>query len=78
MSKRPTLIEHLVDDVEGRLKALRVNTAHLAGNSMGGWIALELARRGRARSVCALSPAGNVGGRLGSTGAHATRFIALP
>ena len=25
---------------------------------MGGWIALELARRGRARSVCALSPAG--------------------
>jgi pimeloyl-ACP methyl ester carboxylesterase len=25
---------------------------------MGGWTAIELARRGRARSVCALSPAG--------------------
>ena len=31
---------------------------HVAGNSLGGWIALELARMGRARSVCALSPAG--------------------
>src|SRR3712207_3056276 len=32
--------------------------AHLAGNSLGGWVALELARLGRARSVTALSPAG--------------------
>lgn len=31
---------------------------HLSGNSMGGAIALELARRGRARSVTAISPAG--------------------
>jgi pimeloyl-ACP methyl ester carboxylesterase len=31
---------------------------HVAGNSLGGWLALELARRGRARSACALSPAG--------------------
>jgi pimeloyl-ACP methyl ester carboxylesterase len=31
---------------------------HLAGNSLGGWIALELARRGRAGSVAALGPAG--------------------
>ena len=57
-SKVPARVEHLVDDIEGRLKALRINSAHLAGNSMGGWVALELARRGRARSVCALSPAG--------------------
>ncbi len=33
-------------------------TAHLAGNSLGGWVALELARRGRARSCVLLSPAG--------------------
>jgi pimeloyl-ACP methyl ester carboxylesterase len=57
-AKLPVRVEHLVDDIEGRLKALRINSAHLAGNSMGGWIALELARRGRARSVTALSPAG--------------------
>ena len=57
-TERPTRVADLVNDIEGRLKALRVNTAHLAGNSMGGWIALELARRDRARSVCALSPAG--------------------
>jgi pimeloyl-ACP methyl ester carboxylesterase len=55
---RPARVEHLVDNLERRLDALRVSTAHLAGNSMGGWMALELARRGRARTVCALSPAG--------------------
>jgi pimeloyl-ACP methyl ester carboxylesterase len=35
-----------------------IDTAHIVGNSLGGWVALELARRGRARSVLALSPAG--------------------
>jgi pimeloyl-ACP methyl ester carboxylesterase len=30
----------------------------VGGNSLGGWIALELAKRGRARAVVALSPAG--------------------
>jgi pimeloyl-ACP methyl ester carboxylesterase len=37
---------------------LGIETAHLAGNSLGGWTALELAKLGRARSVVALSPAG--------------------
>ncbi|MEV5835650.1 alpha/beta hydrolase [Nocardia sp. NPDC052112] len=32
--------------------------AHVAGNSPGGWLALELAARGRARSVTAVAPAG--------------------
>ena len=31
---------------------------HIAGNSLGGWIALELAKRGRAASVAAIGPAG--------------------
>ncbi|MFH5209052.1 alpha/beta fold hydrolase [Antrihabitans spumae] len=31
---------------------------HVAGNSLGGWAALELAARGRVRSATALSPAG--------------------
>jgi pimeloyl-ACP methyl ester carboxylesterase len=33
-------------------------TAHVAGNSLGGYVALQLAARGRARSVVALAPAG--------------------
>lgn len=31
---------------------------HAVGNSLGGWVALEMARAGRARTVTALSPAG--------------------
>lgn len=31
---------------------------HVAGSSLGGWLALALAARGRARSVVALAPAG--------------------
>jgi pimeloyl-ACP methyl ester carboxylesterase len=30
----------------------------VAGNSLGGWVALEVARRGRARAVAGISPAG--------------------
>ena len=33
-------------------------TAHLVGNSLGGYVALQLAARGRARSVVAFAPAG--------------------
>ncbi len=57
-TRRPVGIADIVDDAERRLDELGIDRAHLAGNSMGGWMALELARRGRARSVCALSPAG--------------------
>jgi pimeloyl-ACP methyl ester carboxylesterase len=37
---------------------LGVERPHVAGNSLGGAVALELGRMGAARSVCALSPAG--------------------
>jgi len=56
---RPVRVSDLVDDVERILDAHGLGRPHVAGNSLGGWIALELARRGRARSVCALSPAGS-------------------
>jgi pimeloyl-ACP methyl ester carboxylesterase len=58
LAERPASVRHVVDDVERLLDEQRIDKAHLAGNSLGGWVALELARRGRARSVCALSPAG--------------------
>ncbi len=37
---------------------LGLERPHVAGNSLGGWLALELAKRGRARTATALSPAG--------------------
>ena len=40
------------------LDALGLGRVHVAGNSLGGWVALELARAGRALSVAALSAAG--------------------
>jgi pimeloyl-ACP methyl ester carboxylesterase len=55
---RPITFEHSADAVEGLLDELGVGTAHFVGNSMGGGITLELAKRGRARSVVALAPAG--------------------
>jgi len=46
------------DHFESLLDSLGVQTAHLAGNSLGGALALEMAKRGRARSVVAISPGG--------------------
>ncbi|GAA4940750.1 pimeloyl-ACP methyl ester carboxylesterase [Actinomycetospora succinea] len=57
----PVGVAGIVDDVETLMDAAGMPTAHLVGNSLGGWVALELARRGRARSVVALSPAGGWG-----------------
>jgi pimeloyl-ACP methyl ester carboxylesterase len=54
----PIGFEQSTDAIEGLLDQLGVGTAHFVGNSMGGGIALELAKRGRARSVVALAPAG--------------------
>jgi pimeloyl-ACP methyl ester carboxylesterase len=51
-------IAALADIAEGELDSAGIETAHIAGNSLGGWLALELAKRGRARSVVGLSPAG--------------------
>jgi pimeloyl-ACP methyl ester carboxylesterase len=47
-----------VDAVEKQLDELGWQRAHVVGNSLGGWVALELARRGRAESVVFLAPAG--------------------
>jgi pimeloyl-ACP methyl ester carboxylesterase len=45
------------------LDELGLDSVHVAGNSIGGWVALELARLQRARTVTALSPGGLWGRR---------------
>ena len=51
-------VHALADAIERDMDAAGFETAHLAGNSLGGYLALELGARGRARSVIALSPGG--------------------
>jgi pimeloyl-ACP methyl ester carboxylesterase len=54
---KPT-VGGLADLLVAELQKLGITSAHLAGNSLGGWLALELARRGFAKSVVVFSPAG--------------------
>jgi pimeloyl-ACP methyl ester carboxylesterase len=54
----PAGAEPLATLVSEFLDAIGVARPHIGGNSLGGWVALELARRDRAASVTALSPAG--------------------
>jgi pimeloyl-ACP methyl ester carboxylesterase len=51
-------IEALTDAVEECLTELGLERPHVAGNSLGGAVALELARRDAVASVTAISPAG--------------------
>ena len=44
--------------VDAFARSIGLERPHVAGNSLGGWIALELALAGRARSVTAIAPAG--------------------
>lgn len=48
----------MVEAVERVLDAAGHETAHVVGNSLGGYVALQLAARGRARTVTAFAPAG--------------------
>lgn len=57
LREEPT-VPALTDAVERALDAAGMDRAHLVGNSLGGWIAAELAARGRALTATAVSPAG--------------------
>ncbi|MFQ6331025.1 alpha/beta fold hydrolase [Nocardia sp. CWNU-33] len=48
----------LADRIEDQLDELGWRTCHIAGNSLGAWVGFELARRGRARTLTAIAPAG--------------------
>jgi pimeloyl-ACP methyl ester carboxylesterase len=54
---QPPNVRSLADVLEVQLDDLGIAAPHIVGNSLGGWVGLELARRGRARSVVGLSPA---------------------
>jgi pimeloyl-ACP methyl ester carboxylesterase len=58
VQRRPATITDVVDAAQRYLDERGLERPHLAGNSMGGFMAIELARRGRAATVCAFSPAG--------------------
>ena len=53
----PVSVAALADQLERDLDRAGITRAHLVGNSLGGWLSMELAARGRALSVTALSPA---------------------
>ena len=67
------------------LAELGLDRPHVAGNSLGGWVALELALLARARSVTAIAPAGlwpralgpkpNVARRVGTAALPAIPYL---
>jgi pimeloyl-ACP methyl ester carboxylesterase len=57
LTTTPT-VAALTDAVEADLDAFGLDRVHVLGNSLGARIALELARRHRARSVVAIAPPG--------------------
>jgi pimeloyl-ACP methyl ester carboxylesterase len=52
-------------------QALGIERPHVAGNSLGGWVGLEMGRAGWAASVTAISPAGLWRAPLGPNGSNA-------
>jgi pimeloyl-ACP methyl ester carboxylesterase len=54
----PAVVPALTRLVSEFLASIGIERPHAAGNSLGGWIVLELAKQGSVRSVTALSPAG--------------------
>jgi pimeloyl-ACP methyl ester carboxylesterase len=66
-------VDALVDELERELDAMGWERAHVVGNSLGGFLALALAARGRAQSVVALAPAG---GWEASEGAFEAELVA--
>jgi pimeloyl-ACP methyl ester carboxylesterase len=58
----------LAASVAGLLDRLGIARAHVAGNSLGAWVSLELAKAGRALTVAGLCPAGLWGAPVARAG----------
>jgi len=58
VERHPVAVGDLVDEVERYLDDHGLQKPHIVGHSFGGYLAIELARRGRASTVCAITPGG--------------------
>ncbi len=54
----PATAANLAAQVAGLCSELGIERADVAGNSLGAWVCLEMAKRGQARTVVGISPAG--------------------
>jgi pimeloyl-ACP methyl ester carboxylesterase len=72
----PPGLDSLASLVQEFLERIGVGRPHVAGNSLGGLISLELAKRGQARSATALSPAG-FANRPEMTAARASLWLSV-
>lgn len=73
----PIDVRVLADEVERLLDEKGWRTCHIAGNSLGGWIGVELARRGRARTLTLIAPAGGWGSPSATQLRAGLKFLAL-
>jgi pimeloyl-ACP methyl ester carboxylesterase len=64
----PRTVEGLAHCVAAFATGLGLERPHVAGNSLGGAVALAMGAAGTARSVCALSPVGFASDREGTYG----------
>jgi pimeloyl-ACP methyl ester carboxylesterase len=75
----PRGLDALAEAAEQFLAAAGLDRPHVAGNSLGGAVALELGRRDRVASVTALSPAGfagRAGQQFAGRSLQVTHFLA--
>lgn len=76
----PRTIEGLAHAVAAFAAGYGLDRPHVAGNSLGGAVALAMGAAGTVRSVCALSPVGFAAGREGTYGRAVlatTRVVSL-
>jgi pimeloyl-ACP methyl ester carboxylesterase len=77
----PRTIEGLAEALAEFAADLGLERPHVAGNSLGGGVALVMGAIGAASSVCAVSPVGFIAGREGTYGRAmlaSTRRVAEP
>ena len=71
----PATLAALVEGVEADMDERGLERAHVVGSSLGGWIGLELAARGRAQSLLGIGTAGFWNGRSDPTNARRRRIF---